>query len=705
MSSQNRTIRQDHSDREAKSVFFSKFLLISLLTLVVALLNVLLRLKLPGVTEVDLRPQIVLLLVVGYVYGPWHGFLAGIGSNLVTDWWLGHGMDYFLSWTIANGLLGTMMGLYRRWRSGRIERIGNLAELVVVVLLVNLAAVAYAGLIMHGVEGAESTAHMFRNYYAPAVLANTVSSLIFLPILLLVLGQMKRTYPVKLALANYYLILAAFLAFAFISQGATILAAVDVPPFTLAGANEDVTAFTNWAFLLLVVLLVSFALSSWLAKLVVAPLEELSDSVVALLRGEARSGNRLSELAKRQDEVGLASFAVKLLGERMLEAQKTARHVLEKDLKCVDAADSGSDLFTVALVTTFGHDALKEIWETDGAVDDTFTLLSAVRLLISLCGLRELAATYTKEQIAHSFNELETTISAKDLTAEDRRALVAAMDTGLLCKGRLKVVDPREPLNRELAFHLMERCHVLLGSPKKHIGFVTEPDILGRMADAWNRLDPVRDEHVEQLLDNALRRGLITGYIMKRKSALSGFDPELRIEYCHSSFRHIKQLLGLLRRESIQAKLQLEPVHSSFFYRQEWGLLPDMHIETLENGQMIARKDDRELVMEFGNHEDRDRFHHLIENHAKRNLQNTNDALYDSWFQPLYRSCVPLKEYVRSANIAIENDNIMASCHVLEGNAARVMEDLRDVIPDMLIQSSPIWVNTAFARYLEGLSD
>lgn len=703
MHPRNSKTDQEHSQNQTRSVFLSKFLLIALLSLAVAVLNVLLRLKLPGVTEIDLRPQIVLLLVVGYVYGPWPGFLAGIGSNLVTDLWLGHGMDYFLSWTIGNGFLGALLGVFRRWRAWRIEKIGQLAELIVAVLLVNLAAVAYAALIMHGVEGVESRAYMFRNYYVPAILANTVSCLIFLPILLLALGQMKRTYPVVLALTNYYLIITAFLVFAFVSQGTNMLAAVDAPALT--GVNEDIASFSNWAFLLLVVLLVSFALSSWLAKLVGAPLEELSDSVVALLRGDIRSSKRLSDLAKRPDEVGLASFAVKLLGERMLEAQKTATHALEKDLKCVDAADSGSDLFTVALVMTFGRDALKEIWESGDAVDDTFTLLSAVRLMLSLCGLRELAATYTKEQIARSFSGLETTINSKALTSEDLRAFTAAMDTGLLCKGRLKVIDPQEPLNRESAFHLMERCQVFLGSPKKYIGFVTEPDILGRMTNTWNSLTPVREEHFEQLLDKALCRGLITGYIMKRKGTLSGFDPELRIEYSHNSFTHIKQLLGLLRSESIQAKLQLEPVRTSFFYRPEWGLSPDLHIDTQANGPMIARKDEHELVMEFVSHEDRDRFHNLIENHAKHNLQHTKEALYDSWFQPLYRSYVPLKEYVRSVNLTIENDDTMVCCYVLESNASKVMEDLQRVMPGMLIKTSSIWINTAFARYLEGFSD
>ena len=54
----------------------------------------------------------------------------------------------------------------------------------------------------------------------------------------------------------------------------------------------------------------------------VVPLAELSDAVVDLLRGGAGSIKRLSDLAKRPDEVGLAGFAVKLLGERMLETKQ-----------------------------------------------------------------------------------------------------------------------------------------------------------------------------------------------------------------------------------------------------------------------------------------------------------------------------------------------------------------------------------------------
>jgi uncharacterized membrane protein len=673
----------------------------------VTLLNVVLNLKLPGVSQVNIRPQIVLLMVVGYIYGPLYGFLAGVVSNMATDAWMGHGFSYFTSWTIGNGLLGAMMGWLPRRGHRQIETISHLAKLVLAAILVNLAAFSYASLVMRATGDLALSPLIMRYFLIPAVLANAVCGVLFLPLIIFSFGQMKRTYPIKLALINYYLILTAFLAFGLLFRvgGAAPMTLAEVSAMPLADANRAAVSFSNWAFLLLMLLLGSFALSAWMAKRVVAPLENLSESVVDILRGHAPSLDRLSGLARREDEVGMAGFAVKLLGERLLDMQHTAQRSLETDLKVLDSTDSGSDLFTVALVVIFGHERLQEIRDAEHRTDEAHTLISASELALSLCGFRELAATYAVDQIERSLSDVEGVAAIDRLGSAERRTLAVSLDTGLLFKGHLKVLDPRAPLTRELAFHLTDRCRALQGSPKNYVGFVTEPDILGRMTDAWERMSPVRNEHLQGCLDHAMRQQLVTGYILKRKSTLSRFDPELRIAYSHNSVSHLKQLIGLLRGEHLQAKLQFEPVHTSFYFRAEWDETPDVYLVRQENGDAIARKDECELVMEFGSREERDRFHLLIDAHAKRTIGGEGQMLRDSWFQPLFWSATALPEYMPAARLSLETDDTVAYCFVRQSDAPALQSGMQAICTDLPVQCNPVWVNPAFARYLDGESD
>jgi energy-coupling factor transport system substrate-specific component len=71
---------------------------------------------LPSAPIIALRPQVVLPMFVGLIYGPSPGFVVGMCGNLIGDTLFGYGVIQFWHWHIANGLLGMFAGFLKRSR-------------------------------------------------------------------------------------------------------------------------------------------------------------------------------------------------------------------------------------------------------------------------------------------------------------------------------------------------------------------------------------------------------------------------------------------------------------------------------------------------------------------------------------------------------------------------------------------------------------
>jgi uncharacterized membrane protein len=670
-----------------------------------SLLNYLVRMHLPGVSNVDIRPQIVLIFVAGYFYGPVYGFFAGFAGNLCTDLLFGYGLTYLPSWTIGNGLIGALMGLfpYRKYR--QLDSIGQLVLLVLALILVNVLSLAYAAL-MESIRGSHLTSAInFRYFYVPALLSNMLGTLILFPAILLFLGRLKKNFPVKIALSNYYLtiflLIFAWIIFALNSQ--ILPGNINSAGLDINKGNALVDVFNHWSLLMVTMSIISFFVSSWLSKTVVTPLKQLEETVYTVLKGDPTSADRLTRSTNRQDEVGILSYTVKLLSEKLWETQKLFRDEMEKRMKFIDSGDSGTDVFIVALISLFGKDVLEN---SEGAASCSQTgeisNLSAISLLVSAGGLRELASTYSDSKIAKSLEELYPGFLETIPSKEERQALALAVDLNLLFKGRLMVMNIHAPLDHDFAFHLLEKIQAFRKSDKKFIGYVTQYDIISKLQDYWEKSAKVSSEKLERVMKKAVTQHVIKGYQIKKLDDLAHFDEDLKIIYSHSTFKHIKQLIGLLVSENLQAKIQLEPKHSSFIYLDEWEKTPDLNLEKIAGGFSIAHKHEFDIVMEFGTQKQRDRFREIIEAFAKRENSNQQNLLFDSWYQPLYCSEVPVDEYYQITNLALGNQTHVVHAYCKEQDAEKVMNWLQKKSPDLDLSATALWVNDAFYRYLEG---
>jgi hypothetical protein len=98
-----------------------------------------------------------------------------------------------------------MMGFFQYRKLPKLESIWHLEYLVLLMLVANVISLAYAAIMMN-LSGVHLSANVNFNYfYLPALLSNVLGSLILFPVILLLLGRVKRNFPVKTSLSIYYL--------------------------------------------------------------------------------------------------------------------------------------------------------------------------------------------------------------------------------------------------------------------------------------------------------------------------------------------------------------------------------------------------------------------------------------------------------------------------------------------------------------------
>lgn len=684
-----------------------KLLLAACFSALYCILNYLLHIPLPGFTEIDLRPQIVLLFIAGYLFGPGFGFAIGFVGNVCTDLVLGYGLHYLFSWSVGNGLIGGLFGFFPHRAKPRLNRVGQLFQLVLWVALVNVLSLVYASGMESLLNPEINQLVNYRYFFFPAVMSNTLAAFILLPPALLLLRRLQWNFPIKLTLANYYGATTMLILFwlAVIHPGHNFSPFLGSSNDALSDGNVQamLDAFNRWSFLFVLLLGASFLLSAWMSGAIVKPLKLLERTVFDVMKGEPNTNERLDRLVQRQDEVGLLSYAIRLLSERLWESQELFRREMEKHMPHIDPGDSGSDIFIVSILSLHGPDAF-----TESGIDileqgkTEISVMDAVSLAIVACGLKELAETYSASKVEQSLSGTGVDPHDSAWSPEQWRKLALAVDVNLLFPGKLKVVRLEDHLDRDLAFHLLERGQAFRNNDAKHIGYLTEPDIVGKICERWESAPKIRCDELEAIINKAISQEIIVGCQIKTLDQLARFDPGMALSYSHSDMKHIKQLLGLMKSENLQAKTQLESKRSSFQYRPEWKLTDDLHLETLTDGCLIAHKDEFDLVLEFTTEAYRAAFRFVVEEHAKRDADGERKLLFDSWFLPLYRADRPAEGYVRIAAVTIQDGKHIAQAYVREEDAEAKAEWFRRECPTLEVSTPGLWVNEAFLRYLNG---
>lgn len=334
--------------------------------------------------------------------------------------------------------------------------------------------------------------------------------------------------------------------------------------------------------------------------------------------------------------------------------------------------------------------------------DQPLTQLQAAFIALKASGLQELAYTYPNDKIKAALTKVHIDYDQNNqLTLQAAQELAAAVDTGLVSSD----FQADAAASPSFANDLLGKILTFNGQYKHYIGTTSDDDIFRKINDAWHTEDIISSTDLRAVFDEALKKNLITGYNLKDSRFDANFDPKQSLTYGHSDIKHAIQLIGLLRSENIQAKVQLEPKTSAFIYLKEWGepiQTEDYQVVQIENGNFIAYAKEYDIEFEFDNAEQKNKFQQIVLQYAKKNSEDQKGLIYSSWWQPLYYSLSELKDYKVISNNKVSKGHYYAQSFSLSDKSDEVVAGLKKINPSLNVDSYKFWVDEPFYNYLLG---
>ncbi len=363
--------------------------------------------------------------------------------------------------------------------------------------------------------------------------------------------------------------------------------------------------------------------------------------------------------------------------------------------------------YVSAVASALGSDPSAIAVSNSGKATDRLNAMEAVQLALKASDLEELAYTYPKDKVKKALAKLKLNWKADAYGTKSAQLLAAAVDIGLLPAEYYGSIKNDAAVSSSLSAVLLGKALEIKGKYKHYIGYSSDSDIFGKLNDAYRTSDIIKAPELQKIVDEALKKNLVTGYNLKDSRYDANFVDSLSLVYGHSDLRHALQLIGLLRSEGIEAKVQFEPKTSAFIYLKEWGEpgVSDLYeVVQIENGNYIEYAKEYDIAFEFGTASDKTRFDSIVLQYAKKNEDKQPGLLYGSWWQPLYYSLTELKNYKKISNNKIEQGHYYAQSFSLKEQSATVSAGLKELDPTVEVINYDFWVDGPFFNYLNGES-
>jgi len=332
--------------------------------------------------------------------------------------------------------------------------------------------------------------------------------------------------------------------------------------------------------------------------------------------------------------------------------------------------------------------------------------VNAVQIALKAAGLKELAYTYPAAKTDAALAKLG--IRAAALGERGAEEVAAAVDSGLLAPSFYADVRPGAAASRDLAEWLIGQVLSFQGQYKHYLGYASDPDIYAKLTDAYRTSDIIQAPELQKIVDAALEQNEITGYNLKDSRFEPDFVESLTLVYGHSDLTHALQLIGLLRSEGIDAKVQFEPKTSAFVYLKEWGdpgVSDQYVVKQIANGNYIEYAKEYDIAFEFGSAADKERFDSIVKAYAKKDEENEPGLIAESWWQPLYYSRTELPGYKLITNNKISGDGpYYAQSFSLKEQSPEIAAGFRSIDPTVDVEQYDFWADVPFYNYLNGES-
>lgn len=327
----------------------------------------------------------------------------------------------------------------------------------------------------------------------------------------------------------------------------------------------------------------------------------------------------------------------------------------------------------------------------------------AAIIAVRAAGLKELAATYTTEKIDAALANINSTSS--DWYKHVAQELAVAIDNGIIPEQYYDEFDSNKPASAEFVQYILGEITSYNGNYKNYIANSTDANLISELIAAYNTADIIQVSELQEIVDAALEQNIITGYNFKDARFEANFVDEYALTYGHSDLTHAIQLIGLLRSEGLEAKVQLEPKTSAFLYLKEWGepeQSESFQVKQIANGNYVAYSKEYDLSFEFNSIEDKEKFQKIIIDYAKKDADDEPGLIINSWWQPLYYSNTELDEYVTISNNKLTLGNYYAQTFSLNEQVESIAAGFKEVNPEVEVESYEFWANIAFYNYLGG---
>ena len=324
-------------------------------------------------------------------------------------------------------------------------------------------------------------------------------------------------------------------------------------------------------------------------------------------------------------------------------------------------------------------------------------LIGAVLLSINLYGADIYEETVKKinmEELSASYSEEKAKNSLKGYKGKEENMRAKAL---LVDLGALSSEDLNSEKNIEKKLEIFTADY--LDTKENYIGNISDKNIIERVYNKWNRGNIIKDSELSSTLNEVLRKGLTTGYNIKSKDDYAGFNEKTSVSYGHNDIIHASQIIGLMKSENLDAKVQLELKTSAFIYLPEWGE-SSYAVSKMDDGTIIAHPLEYDLKLQFENEKDKKKFFNLIEKYAKKDSEDEQGLLHESWWQPFIQT-------EKTAGYEMLIDNIASDgkydAHMLtlpDKSSALVKELSKN--KNIKVTTKKIWVNPSFYRFMLG---
>lgn len=253
---------------------------------------------LPSAPVIALRPQVVLPMFVGLIYGPSPGFVVGMCGNLIGDTLFGYGVIQFWHWHIANGLLGMFPGFLKRSRLIPVSSIRGFVLIEFTVIIASALAVGFAVamdiLFVHQMRFPAS----LHAWILPAFITDAVNGFVLLPILLIFRKHMVITVETRTIM-----IITALLVFTVLITSLSLTWSVWRE---LDSREAMIRVFYCAGIIAVLTIILGLFASVFLARRITEPMIRLTKAADSVEKGVYDLGI-LKDMLKRADEFGLLS--------------------------------------------------------------------------------------------------------------------------------------------------------------------------------------------------------------------------------------------------------------------------------------------------------------------------------------------------------------------------------------------------------------